>query len=203
MAFLPGQVTGQTYTPKNILVSSKGLIEGRGVINASLAYDGGNTGYEDEIRAGTPMAQITATKLWVPCKRTRVNMTGATATAITVDDARAFRTGDVITIGGDTGLTISAINYTTNVITIASTTVADNDEVFAEDGSGVCLGFLNEFVKLKDVNFDGAWRNKPFAHLVLAGEVDYAQIVGDLASIRAASGMYISQILWNDQQGQV
>lgn len=203
MGSLPGQVTGQTYTPRNVLVSAYGLIEGQGVIDAAKAYDGGNTGYEDEIRAGTPMAVITATKLWVPCKRTQVNMTGATATDIVVDDARAFKVGDVITIGGDTGLTISAINYSTNTITIASTTVADNDAVFAEDGSGVCRGILNEFVKLKDTQFDGTWRNKPFAHLILAGHVDYSQIIGDIAAIRAASGMYLNQIVWNDQQGQV
>jgi hypothetical protein len=206
MTSLPGQVTGQTYSPINVLSSAKGFVEGQGVIDASKAYDGANTNYEDELRPGTPMARITSSKLWVPCKRTSVATGGgATAQAIPVVNARAFRVGDVISVGADSGKTIASINYASNTITVSDSafTFADGEAVIVADGSQTCLGILNEFVKLKDVHFDGLWRNKPFAHLILAGEVDYAQILGDLAAIRGDANAKLAQILWNDTQGQV
>ena len=109
----------------NILFSDKFLLEGRGVIDKDNAYDGGQpTGYEYSFSPGTPMAKITASGLWVPCKRTQVNGTSGAATAVVVDDARFFKVGDVITIGADAAITIAAIDYDTNTLTIASTTVS-------------------------------------------------------------------------------
>lgn len=206
MTSLPGQVTGQTYSPINVLFSTRGLIEGSGVIDSTQAYDGSNTNYEDEIRSGTPLARNSTTKLWAPCKRTTVTSGGgATSATVPVVDAQAFRAGDTgITVGTNTGLTVASVNYPANSITFtASITFANSSTVHATDGTQTCLGILNEFVKLKDVHFDGLWRNKPFAHLVIAGEVDASKILGDLAAIRADTGAQLQQIIWNDLQGQI
>jgi hypothetical protein len=200
---LPGQRTGFVNTPRDLLLSSKGVISGRGVIDSSKAYDGSNTLYEDQLRAGTPLGQITASKLWVPCKRTTVTASGgATSADVPVVDARAFRAGDTISVGADTGLTISSVNYATNTITLGgSLTFANSEAVVAEDGSQTCRGILNEFVKLRDE--DAIWRDKPFSLLILAGLVDHSKILGDLAAIRADSDAQLGQILWGDRQGQV
>ena len=199
---LPGQRTGLSNTPRNVLYSDKGVIYGQGVVNAALAYDGSNTGYEGELRAGTPLGQITATKLWVPCKRTTVTSGGgATSANVPVVDARAFRAGDTISVGADTGLTVASVNYSTNTITVGSSfTFANSEAVVAEDGSQTCRGILNEFVKLRDE--DAVWRNKPFGMLILAGLVNHSQFLGDLAAIRADTNAQLGQVLWTDRQGQ-
>lgn len=194
----PGQTHGRTVTAREVLFSPKNLITVGGVLSAA-AYDGAFTGYENIIRVGTPLGRITASKLWVPCKRTTTTTTG-TVTSVVLVDARAFKVGDVITIGGDTDLTISAIDYTTNTITIASTAVAAGDAVIAQDGSQTCRGFLNEEIDLWD-ELTRANIAKPFTQLVAAGFLRSSVVLGDLAAIRAATGQYINGILWDDQQG--
>jgi hypothetical protein len=204
MSQLPGQIAGETYTPRRIVLSDHGLIYAPGgVIDANNAYDGSNTGYEFQIRVGTPMARITATKLWVPCKRTTTNGAGSSSTTLVVHDARAFKAGDSIIIGSNSAVSISAINYATNTLTLASAeTWSDTNAVHANDGSETCRGFLDEWVNLKDVHFDGQLRNKPFGKLVVEGYLDYAMVLGDLNAIRADTGAFIAGIRWNDQQGQ-
>ncbi|MCY2966292.1 MAG: hypothetical protein NT069_22110 [Planctomycetota bacterium] len=198
---IPGQRSGVSITPRDVLMSSQ-VIYGRGTIDAANAYDGANTGKETEIRAGTIMARITASNLWVPCKRTQVNMTGATTTSVVVDDARAFKVGEVVTIGANTSITISAINYATNTLTVSSITVVDNTAVFCTSlaGSDIARGVLNEFVMLKEE--DGVARNQQFGNLILFGMVNAGQILNSMAEIRAASGMFLNGIIWSDQVGQ-
>ncbi len=194
-----GYREGRTITERNCLYDSLGVRYGRGKLDATYAYDGKNTSYEYEIRPGTPLGRITASGLWRPCPRTLVHTSG-TVTALVVDDARAFRVGDVITVGGDTTITVTAINYSTNTLTITSTTVVAGEAVFCEDGSAVCRGILNENINLLDE--DGVARDKSFGQMIVAGYVDPTQILGDYAAIRAASGMYLNFIQWADQQGQ-
>ncbi len=200
---LPGQRTGLSTTPRDVLYSDKGVRYGRGVIDSANSYDGAYTSYETAIRAGTLMARVTATKKWVPCKRTQINQAGGTGTTWVVDDARAFKVGDVVTIGGDTGITITAINYGTKTLTIASTTVADDDVVFCTSlaGSEIARGILNEFVNLKDE--DGVNRDKTTGLIVIAGMVDPSQILGDYAACRA-SGVtnYLGFLQFADEAGQ-
>lgn len=194
----PGQTHGRTVTAREILFSPKNLITVGGVLSLA-AYDGAHTGYENIIRAGTPLGRITASKLWVPCKRTS-NTTTGTVTSAVLTDARAFKAGDVVSIGSDTGLTISAVDYLTNTITIPSTAISAGEAVVAEDGSQICRGFLNEEIDLWD-ELTRTNISKPFTQLVAAGFLRADQILGDLAAIRAAAGMFISGILWDDQQG--
>lgn len=196
----PGTDTGQTLTNRNCLASFDGVRHGRGVIDATYAYDGANTGYERQIRPGTPMGRITASGLWRPCPRTTTTTTG-TVTAAVLVDARAFKIGDVVSIGSDTGITITDINYATNTITIASTAIASGEAVVVADGSQTCRGILNEFIDLWD-EMAQAYVDKTFSEMVIAGYIDDDAILGDLAAIRAASGQYISGLLFDDYQGQ-
>ena len=199
---VPGQRTGIQTSPRTCLASLNGVIYGRGTIDATYAYDGANTSHEDELRPGTIMAQLTS-GLWVPCKRTVV-ATGntGTVTSVVVTDARAFKVGDVISIDSDTSITITAIDYTTNTLTIASTALVDADVVKATTpaGSDVARGILDEFIKLKDE--DGVARNKSTGRIILAGMVYHSMLLGDATAIRAATTMKWGQILFTDDAGQ-
>jgi hypothetical protein len=198
---LPGSRLGRSVVPRNLLVSNNALEYVMGVIDSANAYDGSNTSYEDEIRVGTPMARITATKKWVPCKRTTVLSGGGTVATCVLTDARAFKVGDTITINGD-AVTITAIVYSTNTITwVGNQTIVNAEVVIAVGafaGAEICRGILNEFIKMKDE--DATWRDKSFSMCLIRGFVDNTQILGDITAIRAATN-YLSQVLWADQQG--
>lgn len=184
-----GYGTLDTVTPREFFYSAHpSPVEykpGGIVIDKTLSLDGYYyaAGNSYDLRAGWWMGRNSTTGKYTPCKRTRVNMTGATATAIVVDNSYAFKVGDVITIGGDTGLTISAIDYTTHTLTITSTTVADNDVVFCEDGSGIPRGILGNFVRLR--NSQNTAAEDKFAKLVIQGSVNQAYLLGDTDAIVA------------------
>lgn len=98
---LPGSRTGRSVTPRQILQSTQGLDYVSGVLDAANSYDGANTSYEDELRSGLVLARVTSTKKWVPCKRSKSSAAGTASTALAVTDARAFKAGDTVTIGGN------------------------------------------------------------------------------------------------------
>ncbi len=150
---LPGSRTGRSVTPRQILKSMDGLEQISGVIDATYAYDGSNTNYEDELRSGLIMARITASKLWVPCKRSKANGRGNASTALTVDDARTFKAGDTVTIGGNLTTLIGGVK--------------DNDNA-ASTGLAVYL-HLDELSE------------SPFGHLesVTAGNADSTFTIGN------------------------
>lgn len=98
---IPGQRQGRTVQPRDIVASfSPPPRYVRGVLDATYCYDGDNTSYESELRAGIPLAQITATKLWAPCKRSRANQSLGVGTSLVLDSARFFQSGDTITVRG-------------------------------------------------------------------------------------------------------
>lgn len=182
---IPGYASVESVTPREILYqmeSNDSLFKPGGIVLSSAGVDGGNTNTYD-LRAGWAMGQITASKKWVPCKRTQVNGTSGAVTAIVVDNSYPFVAGDTITIGTDTGVAVSAVNYGTHTLTIASTTVADNDVVFAEDGSGVCRGFLYDFARLR--NQENTAAADRIGKLLIAGKVDKAMLLGDIDAIIA------------------
>lgn len=198
---IPGQLAGATRTNRDFLRSGNGVIQVQGVIDAANSYDGVNTSYERELRPGTIMAQITSSKKWVPCKRTKANGAGSTATALTVYDARSFKTTDTIKVGSNNTCAISSINYSTNVITLAATkTWSDGDAVYCDSsaGSEIARAVLNEWVNLLD--YDGVARDKTTGRLVIAGLAYSGVALGDLTNILAATN-YLTQIAWDNQQG--
>ncbi|MDE2098989.1 MAG: hypothetical protein KGL39_17175 [Patescibacteria group bacterium] len=201
---VPGLLVGQTVVSRDCLLDVNNVGYGEGVFDATKAYNGVDTGYETRIWAGTPLGMITSTKLWVPCKCTRANGAGSSATALIVDDARAFKVGDVISVGSTTNVTVTAIDYATNTLTIASNSWSDEDYVIVADGSQVCRGILNQQIDLWDKVTRKA-QNKQFGQMVIRGLVDPNRVYGDIAAIRAATStnaMQIPGITFGDTAGQ-
>jgi hypothetical protein len=211
---LPGQRIGNTYTPRQVLMSTKnvGYAIGPLVMNAANAYDGANTDREDEIREGTILAQITSgtgAKQWLPCKRTTTTVGGSGSSSaqgpsavIPVVDARAFKAADVITVGNNTSCTISSINYSTNMITLSASISYDPGEAVtctSVVGSEIPRAILGEFVKLKDD--DATWRNKGFGQAIIHGYVNEDQVLGDLAACKAATNYFDGILFADEQQG--
>ena len=183
---IPGYESLETFTPREFLYSlEKQKIKPGGVqLDGTNGIDGGNTGTTYDIRSGWLLGRITSSGKYVPLKRTRVNMTGATATDIVVDNSYPFAAGDVISIGSDTGLTISAVDYTTHTITIASTTVADNEAVVAEDGSQTCRGILWDTQRLR--NYLNTAAADKIGTLLTGGVINTAGLLGDWDAVLAS-----------------
>ena len=186
---VPGYETLLSQTPREIAYSSQlplELKEGGILLDGTNSADGANLLRTDEIRAGWALGRITATGKYCLCKRTQVNATGATGTAFVVDNAAAFRVGDAIDVGADTNLTITAINFSTNTITVGTSfTWADNEAVVARDGSQTCRGFLHSWRKLRNL-LNTAAQDKE-AQLVVGGVLNRAALLGDIAAILADS----------------
>ena len=204
-----GYVEGRTYTPREIWFAVEDrqncYVPGGLILDSSKAIDGGNIGYTNEIRAGWLLGRITGSGLAVPLKRTRVTAAGgATAATIPVDNAAAFKVGDTITIGGDTGKVITAVDYVANTITVGggAFTFANSEPVFAEDGSGICVGVTDQFAWLYDpraavaVNKGVRW--------ITRGRLRSSMLLGDLAAVLASlSSHYIDQIQLFDSGGRL
>lgn len=238
MSFLGGTRVGRTVTPRNILMSSElvAYLPGPLVLDAGTATyprsnDGGNTSYEYELRAGWVMAQITASKKWVPCKLTTVaaggsgSGSGAGSAVIPVVDASAFYAGEVISIQPrQTGVTmaritrtISSINYASNLITVSGNAIqyGTGDEIYTvtlSDGTTSAAGaeipraILAETVWTKNLvdpidAAAGTLYDKPI-QLIRDGYIDSNYALGDYAACRATTTNYLSGIKWSDlQQG--
>lgn len=220
---LPGQRTGYVATPRDIWLSShaRRWLPGGIVIDASYAYDGGNTNKVDELRAGWLMAKLSSNGLWVPCKRTLVasgtsgSGTGTSQTTITVENAAAFKAGEVINVpleGGRVSRTISSINYTTNVITVtvAVTNLAVGQAIFtttlddsvADTGCGNALCIIDKTVRLLSADpYNTTWYDK-VCEAAIAGYVDEDMVLGDLAAARADTLAQLGGFQWGDKQGQ-
>lgn len=184
----PGYLAGRTITPREIFYGSHpgdaAYMPGGVVLDATYCQDGANTNYTNEIRAGWALGRITSSGLYRLCTRTRANGAGSSSASLTVDNAAAIRAGDALQIGSTTG-TVSSVNYSTNVITLTATkTWSDNDVVYCTDGSGVCRGFLGEFIKLRD-QWNESDVDKP-AQVVVAGMLNQSHLLGDIDSIIAA-----------------
>lgn len=221
---LPGQRTGYTASPRDIWLSSANRIflPGGIVIDASFAIDGSNTLKTDELRAGCLMAQISASGLWVPMKRTRMASGGSgsgstmSSTTIVVEDARFFKAGETITLQVDDVVTtrvIDSINYSTNVITLTAAVddVAAGTAVYTstlDDGTTDAAGcetaraVLNKTVRLlSDEPYNTTWYDK-VGEAAISGYLDEDMILGDLTAARADTNARLSGFLWGDRQGQ-
>lgn len=207
---LPGSQAGRTAAMRNIHYNLQHQpVYVSGVVDATYAYDGSNTSYEQRLRAGLLMAQITSSKLWVPCKRTQVTPAGAaTAQAIPVVDASCFKAGDTISVGSDTGKTIAGVNYSTNTITVSDTAFAfGNDEAVIGSGdlagSEIARGVLDEMDDLDLVNPDtNAAEDMSTGRICINGYLVRSMILGDLAAVEAVTN-YLDDIRFDATAGQV
>jgi hypothetical protein len=200
---IPGQLTGRTVTPRDCLFSLKNITYGRGVFDATKAYNGADVGYESRMWPGTPLARVAASTLWVPCKRSAVPTGGGTTSAtVPVTDARFFRAGDTgLTVGTNTGKTILSVNYSANTITLTgSITFSDADAVHMTDGSELARIILNEDIDLYE-KFDRQWHNKQFGQALITGTVDPRVVWGDLTAMRNATNDF--KVTFADDVGQI
>lgn len=217
--YLPGQRTGRSVTPRTIFASSQGqvFLDGPIVIDATYAIDGSNTGRTDELRAGCLMAQITASKLWVPLKRTTVaegfsgSGSGNTGVSLDVVDASFFKAGDTIAIatrtGGTLSRTISSVDYTDNSITVTEAIDGDpsvGDAVYANStlaGAETCRGILSETVRLLTPEPYNTTQYDNAGILAIAGYVNDNHVLGDLAAARADTNAKLGNFMFTDEHG--
>ena len=160
---------------------SERVVPGGAVMDAA-ARDHGHAEAPETIRAGWLLGRNAATGRFGPCKRTRTGSGGNGTTQVTVDDASAFRVGDVIEVGGDSGLTVTAADYAGSRLTVdVSVTYTADEAVRATDGTATAVGILGATVAMQDA--DGAARHRPIT-LLVGGGIDDAYVLGDLAAAR-------------------
>lgn len=231
MSYLGGSRTGRTVTPRNILkrTGDDFYLPGPNVLDAGTvtyrrSVDGGNTGYTNELRAGCVMAQITASKKWVPCKRTTVaaggsgSGSGAGSAVMPVANAAFFIVGEIITIEGTSAgtvtKTLTAVDYGNNLLTFSGAIQYDTgDAVYVStlsDGSTSAAGaeipraILSETVwttNLQDpIDAAAGTLYDKTVQLLYRGYVDEDYILGDYSACRSATVNYLDGILWDDRQ---
>jgi hypothetical protein len=164
------------------------------VIDATASYDGAHTGFETTIRAGWLLAKVTSSNKYTPVKRTQANGAGSAVAALIVDNAAAFKVGDAITVAATSATTVSAVNYSTNTITLAATkTWSDNAVVIGgAAGAETATCVLGEDVVLYDndtmTNIDTT-----AGCVYIRGLLNSPVVRGDLAAVRAISGNLITK----------
>lgn len=207
----PGQrIVDAGTTPRQIFMNTHGIVEMPGPIwiDGTNSIDGKNTNRTDEIRAGMLMAQITASKKWVPCKRSQANGAGVSSATLVVDNASAFIVGETLQIGSTTGI-IQSIVYSTNTITLtANKSWSDNDVVYtitlkdgatSAAGSEICRAVLTQTQRLlSGIPYETTQVDKEGV-LICQGYLNTTMILGDLAAILAATN-YLSGCQWSDRQ---
>jgi hypothetical protein len=131
-----------------------------------------------------------------------VNQANGTGNAVIVSNASPFRTGDVVTIGSNTNLTILTVNYATQTLTLGtSITWTNGSAVFAQDGSGTARGVLLDFARLRGV--DNITPAPKGARLLVQGLVRTDVVLGDLAAVRSDSNARLAGIRFTDEHGIV
>lgn len=234
MSYLGGTRVGRTVTPRNILMRSGDelhlpgpLVLDGGTATYRRSVDGKNTNYTNELRRGWIMAQVTASKKWVPCKRTAVaaggsgSGSGAGSATVAVVNSAAFIVGEICTIpvtGGQTTpitRTISSIDYTNDLITFSGADFQVNTgaEIYVStfsDGTTSAAGceipraILDQDVWTNDLQDPvnaaaGTLYDKPIV-LLCKGYLNEDYILGDFATCRATATNYLGGFLWADRQ---
>ena len=205
---LPGYETGFTARPREVLYTRDGSITIGVVIDGDKSVDGTSPTQLYDLRAGWLMGRVSATGRWTPCKRTRTKSPASGAessqngdyTVIPVDDAAPFAVGDVISVGSDTNLTITHVNYVTNKITVNDPIAfLSNELVLALDGSSVCRGILLDFVRLR--NDDNTASKHKSATILVQGMVKTSLVLGDLSTVKLDTSAKLAGIRFSDEYG--
>lgn len=206
---VPGIRTARTYTPREVLWSKEGaryLPAGR-VIDGTASRDPLNTGDISTLRPGMIMGKITATgkyansiigKTTVATASAATTVTVGTATAVEIV-RRVGATGTLRLIGPPSAagtvavlsVTYSAVVTSTGVLTVTATTAAAviDSPITANDGSGVGMAVLDNFVRVTDV--DGNNLDAQGAKLLVSGIIDETQLLNWPAD--ASTRTYILQ----------
>ncbi len=181
MPYLPGYTAGTTFAPREVMFTQTGMIElpAGGTLDGTNGNDGGNTITYD-VRAGWALGKITATGLYVPCKRTRATAAGSSSTSLAVTNAGAFKANDSIKVGANAAQAIVSISGNTITLTSAISW-GKGDDVIAQDGSQTCRCYLGDTVRLRNEDNTAA-ANKP-AVLIVGGILNTSYMLGDTDAI--------------------
>jgi predicted RecA/RadA family phage recombinase len=131
----PGATTTQTF--KEVLASTdlQAKLPGGVLLKSGFGV----------VAKGRVLGKITASSKYAPYAATTVKTNASTGdTTVELTDASAFIVGDMVVVGSDAAKAITAINYTTNVITLASALGANQNAgvaVKTNDGreTAVCI----------------------------------------------------------------
>ena len=93
-----------------------------GAIVQNLSFNWGGDSYITWSASGVG-------KDYIQTGNTLANGAGSSATALIVDDADFFSPYSVIKLGSTSDIQVTAVNYSTNTLTIASSSWSDNDAV--------------------------------------------------------------------------
>lgn len=173
-----------------------------GTIDETYCKDAG-AGKSYRIREGTLFARLTTGGALVPCRCTKLSATSSSGTnTITVTSAHGFMAGDTIKLAGSVNVTISSIDYDTNVITLTANLGADRavgDAVIGRGslaGSEIAIGILVEDIDLwnaiKETRMDIMSNN----NIAIVGHIDMNYVLGDLATARAYSGNKLTHLVF-------
>ncbi|MBX9770806.1 MAG: hypothetical protein K2X29_05520 [Candidatus Obscuribacterales bacterium] len=158
--------------------------------NVTLDASGidGSYAYPKVLRAGTILGQIVATKAFVPVKVTTVATAATNVNAFVVSRSAPFNVGDTISIGAATGRTITAINYSTNTITVGGAAFSPTqfEVVRTTNGAESARAILLEEVELRDAE-NRVDQSKP-ARVAFSGFVISTAALGDRIGIALVSG---------------
>lgn len=185
MAQIAAQSTGRTAGVTAYKVANTGVLWGV-TIDPTATDPGGANMYL--LPAGTCLVRDDTTQLCRPFRGTATTAAASSAaTACAVRNARFLKAGDAITVGG-TAATISAVNYTTNTLTLASgITWASGAAVVVSGETVIPNGFLDSDTDVRD-----PIRRTPVATPSVAcaygGEVFLSKCHGDTAAFKALYG---------------
>lgn len=199
---MPGTTAGFEATHRQPLYagseSQLQLITGR--VSATNSVDGGqSSNYRHILRKGTLMGFNTVLSTWTPLKLTYTQQftssgdssTAGDYTSFKVDNADFFMLGDVISVGSDTLLTITAINYDNNLITVDEPIDYNAGElVRGANGWGVCRGILwddNLSLRAPDNITD---TDRSAVICVGGGVMNTTVLLGDITAALADSSSY-------------
>lgn len=181
---IPGYAAGRSLTPRQIIrqEGKDRATQISGVLDGTNGYDGANTSYEKELRAGWLLGRNSTTGKWAPVKRTKANGLGAATATLVVDNAAPFVVGDSVRVGSNAAVAINAIVYSTNTITLASAlTWADNEPVHVANGFETARGILMEYTRLR--NQDNSANADKTANILIDGFFDQDKVLGDVAAV--------------------
>lgn len=158
---LPGAGTPVRATPNYIMMGTWQYLPGGAIIDGTISQDSGNTGATTTLRPGLIMGKVTSGGKYAPSiyGPTTTTITGSSSTSFTISAAAAAyinaRQGasGTLTINGPASsnstaqsetITYSAINTTTGVVTISTTTNTYEIGSFIGpvDGSQVPMTFI-------------------------------------------------------------
>ncbi len=186
---IPGRTVGRSVNGRTILRDTRNVRHEAGVIDA--ASRDGKSDYAYELLAGTAMARVAATNRLRPCIRTSLaaDVAMGASTAI-VAESRFIQAGDTLSID-ENEVTVSAVDYDTDTLSLATPIAAAavaGDAVAAAGtlaGAEKCVGFLDEFVSLRDKQTE-VIGERTTGKLVVQAFVLDDMLLGDIAAIRAA-----------------